>query len=603
MKMNLENNEQPIAMKIVSIKDEAKDIKTFRFNQKSENKIEGKPGQYVFLWLPGVNLKPFSIANVSEEYFEIMVCKVGNFSSALFEKKVGDYVGVQGPYGTSFVLGGKNAILVGGGYGSAPLAFLGEELLKAGCGKVRLIIGARNKDLLVYTNKFIEEGSQIELIQTTDDGSNGKKGFTTDALREVLQADNEVDRIYTVGPEIMMNKVIELSDQFNIGCQVSVERYMKCGFGICGQCCVDGTGGTTCRDGPIYDKQYVKAHISEFNKYHRDATGTKHKYPWVKVKRIDPHVHFRDGEQKHIETIKHGLELAKAQGVEYVFDMPNTAPPVLREEDVLRRLSFVPSGQEHRYFTYMGASKDPEQLKEAVMLVKEHPKVIGIKMYAGKSTGDLAILKEEDQRAVYQILAQEGYTGVLAVHCEKESFMSDTFDSKKPISHCESRPNSAEVESLTDQIKFAKEAGFKGVLHITHISTSRAVDLVDGERKVEGGLNIVCGVTPHHLLWDDEMMNLPNGLLYKMNPPLRNKKDVMQLREQLKQGKIDWIETDHAPHQIGEKLHGCCPSGYPSLYLYKSFVEISLPELGLSSEEIENLTYGNIVKAFGLEWL
>ena len=333
-------------------------------------------------------------------------------------------------------------------------------------------------------------------------------------------------------------------------------------------------------------------------------------------RRIDPHVHFRDEEQSYKETIAHGLQLAKEQGVDYVFDMPNTATPLLRETDVLRRLTFVPEAEKQRYFMYLGATSDITQLREAVRLVKEHPRVIGIKMYAGRSTGDLAIIEEKDQQLVYRTLAEEQYKGVLAVHCEKESCMTDTFDYHHPISHAQARPKRAEIESLKDQLLFAREEGFQGVLHICHISTPEAVELVYQMKNALNGDNrddrensnqmsipfsITCGITPHHLLWDEEQMNLPQGLLYKMNPPLRKKEDVFALRELLKQGKIDWIETDHAPHQVGEKLHGCCPSGYPSLYLYKDFVEKFLPSLGLDEEQINRLTFDNIVQAFKLD--
>jgi len=83
-----------------------------------------------------------------------------------------------------------------------------------------------------------------------------------------------------------------------------------------------------------------------------------------------------------------------------------------------------------------------------------------------------------------------------------------------------------------------------------------------------------------------------------MNPPLRSQEDVIKLREQLKQGKIDWIETDHAPHAVGEKLFPPYMSGYPTLYLYKQFVTEFLPNLGISQEQIKKLTQDNIVKAF-----
>ncbi len=314
--------------------------------------------------------------------------------------------------------------------------------------------------------------------------------------------------------------------------------------------------------------------------------------------RIDPHVHFRDEEQRHKETIEHGLSIAKKQGVNIVFDMPNTVKPILREVDVKRRLTFVPESEKDRYYLYVGATSDEEQLKEATRLVKEYKEVIGVKMYAGKSTGDLAILEEEKQKKVYQVLTNEDYTGIIAVHCEKESFMKNTFDSTRPISHAESRPNIAEVESVKDQIKFIKETGFKGTLLVCHVSCKESLNIINQARK---NMKIVCGATPHHLMWSDEMLSKSHGLLYKMNPPLRSKEDVEALRKGLLDGSIDWIETDHAPHTIGEKLIDGFPSGYPTLYIYKELVEDLLPIWGLDENRIKELTYTNIVKAFNLK--
>ena len=316
--------------------------------------------------------------------------------------------------------------------------------------------------------------------------------------------------------------------------------------------------------------------------------------------RIDPHVHFRDEEQAYKETIAHGLKTAKEQGVDIVFAMPNTFRPVINEQRVKERVALVPKGEENRYYTYIGATKDETQLKEAAELVKTNPHVCGIKMFAGKSVGNLEILLEEDQKKVYSILANANYTGVLAVHCEKESLMKGNFDCNQPFTHCLVRPENSEIESVRDQIKFATETNFKGTLHICHVSCKETVELVN-EAKQNGKIKITCGVTPHHLLWDCEKMKEPLGLLYKMNPPLRPEYDMISLRESLKQGKIDWIETDHAPHTIGEKLHAGYLSGYPSLYLYKELIEKHLPEWGISTEQIENLTYKNIVKTFELK--
>ena len=113
---------------------------------------------------------------------------------------------------------GKHIALVGGGYGSAPLTFLAKQALKNNI-KSELIIGARSKNLLLYMNK--EYPQEIKRHYCTDDGSFGFKGFTTDKLRELLQNDKTIDMVFTVGPELMMKKVVEICDKFNIGCQIS----------------------------------------------------------------------------------------------------------------------------------------------------------------------------------------------------------------------------------------------------------------------------------------------------------------------------------------------------------------------------------------------
>lgn len=311
--------------------------------------------------------------------------------------------------------------------------------------------------------------------------------------------------------------------------------------------------------------------------------------------KIDPHVHFRDEEQNYKETITHGLLLAREQGADIVFDMPNTAKPIISGADVERRLALVPPTEKERYFLFVGATADEKQLKEAAALVKNTKEVIGIKLFAGKSVGDLAVTDENSQKKIYEILSQVHYDGVLAVHCEKEKFIKNIFNPKEPFSHCLSRPKIAEIESVKDQIRFASETGFSGTLHVCHISCRESLELVEQARPK---IKITCGVTPHHLMWSENKFKEPAGLLYKTNPPLRSEEDVQALRQYLKQGKIDWIETDHAPHAIGEKLFGDYPSGFPSLYLYRHCVEEFLPALGLNRQEIENLTFGNINKVF-----
>ena len=141
--------EQPIIMPIIDIIDEAQDIKTFKF----DGKIDAKPGQFVLLWIPRVNLKPFGVSRQDDNSFSVTVSKIGDFTKELFEKKIGDKIGVQGPYGNPFEIDKKNVVLVGGGYGAAPLAFLADELEKKN-SKITFIIGTRTKICFIYESKF-----------------------------------------------------------------------------------------------------------------------------------------------------------------------------------------------------------------------------------------------------------------------------------------------------------------------------------------------------------------------------------------------------------------------------------------------------------------
>lgn len=307
--------------------------------------------------------------------------------------------------------------------------------------------------------------------------------------------------------------------------------------------------------------------------------------------RIDPHVHCRDGAESHKETIAHALRLCDAQGVDVIFDMPNTTPPIIAPRDVEQRMKLVPQGARDRYRLYMGATSDARQLTEAAELVREFESVIGLKLYAGESVGDLAVIGARNQRKIYQQLAELGYKGLLAVHCEKQSAITNAFDPANPASHAIARPAVAETASIADQVRFARESGFQGTLHICHVSTAASVALIEEARKK---IRITCGATPHHLLWTSDHYLRPDGLLYKVNPPLRDESDVLGLRTALKQGLIDWIETDHAPHALSEKLYPPYASGYPSLCLYRNLIEEILPSWGLTQEMIGNLTYSNI---------
>ncbi len=310
---------------------------------------------------------------------------------------------------------------------------------------------------------------------------------------------------------------------------------------------------------------------------------------------IDPHVHCRDGAESYKETIAHALKVAELAGLTAIFDMPNTKPPLMRKEEVVKRLeSAKQTASPVWYGVYMALTADAAQIKHAIETYSELEHVVGFKLYAGHSVGNLGVVKEEEQKSIYRILTTEKYMGVIAVHCEKESLLSNLWDKTTPKTYALARPWQAEVESVRDQLRFSKEAGFEGVLHIAHISVPEAVRLINEENHIR----VTCGVTPHHLLFDYTAME-KDGLLRKMNPPLRPPGMNKELLEMLRNGMISWIETDHAPHTLHEKLNLPYLSGIPGLQKYPKFIRW-LKMQGFSEKRIREITWNNIIKTFGL---
>ncbi|MFA5829298.1 MAG: dihydroorotate dehydrogenase electron transfer subunit [Candidatus Gracilibacteria bacterium] len=273
----------PKAIPIKKIITETPFVKTFVF----EHALNSKPGQFVNLWIPRVDEKPMSIAFDNGKEFWVTMFAVGNFSKKMHTLKVGDLVGVRGPYGTHFTgpgggafKKGQHLVMMGGGYGAAPLYNLTVAAVKAGC-KVDFVIGARSKEHLLYIDR-IKKLKNVKLFIATDDGSVGLKGYNTMILERLIKEHkakkgSRISCVYTCGPEVMMKRISDMCFAAKIPAQVSIERYMKCGFGVCGQCCVDPTGERMCKSGPVVNNAKARK-ITEFGKYHRDLVGKIQKF-------------------------------------------------------------------------------------------------------------------------------------------------------------------------------------------------------------------------------------------------------------------------------------------------------------------------------------
>jgi dihydroorotate dehydrogenase electron transfer subunit len=249
---------------INEILDETPTIKTFFF--KNEMAVFG--GQFVMVWIPGVDEIPMSVSYTGE-LNGITVAKVGDATEKLHKFQVGSKLGIRGPYGNGFdISNAKRLLAVAGGCGSAPIGPVLNDAIDTG-KKMLFVIGARTSNELLFKQRAMELGIEVDI--STDDGSEGHHGFVTERVAELLSSE-KFDLILTCGPEIMMKAVVELGQEKNVSVQASLERYMKCGIGICDSCSINGL--QVCRDGPVFDGE-ILSKLREFGKSQRDACGRK----------------------------------------------------------------------------------------------------------------------------------------------------------------------------------------------------------------------------------------------------------------------------------------------------------------------------------------
>jgi len=251
----------PIITEVIENKSEANNIKTITFCY--PGKID--PGQYFMIWIPDVDEIPMSVSYINNDIRGITFRLVGDATTALCKLKPGDKIGIRGPYGKGFNIKGKNILFIGGGTGIATLAPAIEVSIK---NKIltTVVLGFKNKSEVFFKKRFKINGPK--LIISTDDGSVGRKGLASDIAKLILK-EGKIDTVITCGPELMMKNLLDSCK--NISFQASLERYMKCSIGICGQCCI-GKGLRVCVDGPVFDGKTLK-NVKDFGIYRRDSAG------------------------------------------------------------------------------------------------------------------------------------------------------------------------------------------------------------------------------------------------------------------------------------------------------------------------------------------
>jgi dihydroorotate dehydrogenase electron transfer subunit len=232
---------------IEQVKVENATTSTFTFKDKLCGKA--RPGQFLMLWIPGVDEIPLSVMNVEGHAVSVSVKAVGDATRALNGMAVGEIVGVRGPFGNWFTESRGKVLLVGGGTGAAPLLFLARKLA-AKAEHLAFVVGAKSKSELLFLSQLEALCTEVP-VAATEDGSYGLKCLVTEPLERLL-AKEKFDLVYACGPEPMIRQVFDLTEESGLVLEASLERLMRCGIGLCGSCMIGKY--RVCRDGPVFDR-------------------------------------------------------------------------------------------------------------------------------------------------------------------------------------------------------------------------------------------------------------------------------------------------------------------------------------------------------------
>lgn len=216
------------------------------------------PGQFVMIWVPGVGEIPMSISHIGREK-AFTVKNYGPTSAAIQALSPGDRIFFRGPYGRPFQTVSGRILLIGGGSGMASLHPL---INNSSFG----LVAARSKEEILFADEFTDEN----LIITTDDGSEGIKGNVIEGLKKIDL--KKFDMIYACGPEVMLYNAYLYFRKIGVNAQLSLERTMKCGVGICDSCSIGGF--QLCRDGPVFFVNELEE-MQEFGNFKLTYSGKR----------------------------------------------------------------------------------------------------------------------------------------------------------------------------------------------------------------------------------------------------------------------------------------------------------------------------------------
>ena len=291
---------------------------------------------------------------------------------------------------------------------------------------------------------------------------------------------------------------------------------------------------------------------------------------------IDTQTHFREPGSTDTEDLHSGSRAAIAGGITSVFEMPNTNPPTSNKTEFQRKLDLAKNRMYCNYAFYFGATAD--NAKDLASL-KNLVGCCGIKLFAGSSTGNLLVADEKDIETVFQNSSK-----VVAVHSEDEEILNIN---KKLInkgdvhSHPIWRSEECAISSTRRIVQIAERYNKKA--HVLHITTKQEIDFLSQHKG-----NITFEITPQHLTIYAPDCYDKLGTYAQMNPPIRSSRHRDGLWEGLRDGTIDCIATDHAPHTVEEKSmgYGKAPSGMPGV---ETSLTLMLDQASRGNAELEDI--------------
>ncbi len=274
---------------------------------------------------------------------------------------------------------------------------------------------------------------------------------------------------------------------------------------------------------------------------------------------IDDQVHFREPGATHKADIHSESRAAVAGGVTSYMEMPNTNPSTTNAELLRQKFDIAAENSMANYSFFIGAT---EENADDIAKI-DTTEVAGVKLFLGSSTGSLLV---KDKNAIEKIMRVS--PTIIAAHCEDDGIISQNLQHMRDIygdnipmeKHCEIRNAEACYKSSSEAAEIAKRTGAH--LHIFHISTEKELSLLSNKSLEDKKLT--AEVCVHHLFFNsDDYKKL--GARIKWNPAVKYESDRQALIQALKDGKIDVVATDHAPHTWEEKCapYTKCPSGAP----------------------------------------